>query len=118
MRTSEIIMLIFCCAQDFQRAFAGGDGHGLESLAAEKGIQQAALAGVVIHDQERGACGLALEDSDGHALHSFILSLTCEMRKSAPAGSLARHSISQPWARTICWTTARPRPVPSSWVVK
>jgi len=34
------------------------------------------------------------------------------MRKTAPFGSLGRHSISQPCARTICWTTANPSPVP------
>ena len=33
-------------------------------------------------------------------------------RKRAPRGSLGRQAISQPWAETICWTTARPRPVP------
>ncbi len=32
------------------------------------------------------------------------------MRKTAPRGSLARHSTSQPCASTICWTTARPKP--------
>ena len=40
------------------------------------------------------------------------------MRKTAPLGSFGRHSISQPWARTICCTTARPRPVPFWCVVK
>ena len=40
------------------------------------------------------------------------------MRKMAPLESLGRHSISQPWARTICCTTASPRPVPFWLVVK
>ena len=40
------------------------------------------------------------------------------MRNRAPLGWLARHSISQPCASTICCTTASPRPVPSSCVVK
>ena len=39
-------------AQDFQRAFAGGDGDGLEALAGKKESKQAALAGVVIHDEQ------------------------------------------------------------------
>ena len=46
-------------AQDFQGALAGGDGHGVETLAGQEGIQQAALARVVIHDEEaRAWCGL------------------------------------------------------------
>ena len=40
------------------------------------------------------------------------------MRKMAPRGWLGRHSMSQPWARTICCTTARPSPVPPWLVVK
>ena len=45
MRTSEIIMLNVFRAQHLQRALAGIDRHGVEALAAQKGIQQAALAG-------------------------------------------------------------------------
>lgn len=44
--------------------------------------------------------------------------LRCVMWKTAPLGWLARHSISQPWASTICCTIARPSPVPFCWVVK
>ena len=49
---------------------------------------------------------------------SDAASFKCVMRKTAPRGSLPRHSISQPCARMICCTTARPRPVPFWCVVK
>ena len=42
----------FSGAQQFQGAFAGIGGDGLEILACQEGIQEAALAGVVIHDQD------------------------------------------------------------------
>jgi hypothetical protein len=78
-------------AQHFQGALAGGNGHRLEALAGQERIQQTALAGVIIHNQEPGRVGAGFWRSGGHILHSFTLSLTWEMRKRAPAGSLARH---------------------------
>ncbi len=45
-------------AEHLQRALAGIHGHGLERLAGEKRIQQAALARVVIHDEDAGRGGL------------------------------------------------------------
>ena len=39
-------------AQHFQGAFAGIRQRGFKTLAAEKRIQQAALAGVVVHNQD------------------------------------------------------------------
>ena len=44
----------FLLAQDFQGALAGGDGHGVEALAGEEGIQQAALGRVVVHNEQAG----------------------------------------------------------------
>ena len=37
--------------------FAGGDGQGLEALAAEEGVEQAGLAGVIIDEEDGGHGG-------------------------------------------------------------
>ena len=42
----------FAGAQRFQGAFAGVHHHGFEALAPEKGIEQAALPGIVIDNQD------------------------------------------------------------------
>ena len=39
-------------AQNLERVFTGSHRHGVEALALQKGVQQAALSGVVIDDQE------------------------------------------------------------------
>ncbi len=83
------VYLLF--AQDFQGALAGGNGHRLEPLGGQERIEQTALAGVVIHDQEPGRAGAGLGRGEGHGVHSLILSLTWEMRKRAPPDSLGRH---------------------------
>ena len=48
-------------AENLQRAFAGSDGDGVEALAFEKRIEQAALSRVVIDDQDarRFRCAVA-----------------------------------------------------------
>ena len=52
MRTSEIIMLMPPALRTFSASSPDADGDGLKALAAQEGIQQAALPGVVIHDQD------------------------------------------------------------------
>ena len=74
MRTSEIIMLIFCSRRTSRARSPEGTGDGVEALAAEEGIQQAALGRVVIHDEEAGR-GWPLEDFGRHGLQSLHLEL-------------------------------------------
>ena len=45
------------CAQGGEGGFAGGDGKRREALAAEEGVEQAGLAGVVIDDEDGGHGG-------------------------------------------------------------
>jgi len=40
--------------EGFQGLFARSDRHGLEALAPQERIQQAALPGIVIDDQDAG----------------------------------------------------------------
>ena len=48
-------MLNAAGAEGFQRLLARRDRHGVEALAAQEGIQQAALPGIVIDDQDARA---------------------------------------------------------------
>ena len=52
MRTSEIIMLMPPARRVSRACSPDATVHGLEALAAQEGIQQAALPGVVIDDQD------------------------------------------------------------------
>lgn len=66
-----------------------------------------------------GSVGMRLRGSAAlRRVFAYEASLRWLMRKTAPRGSLARHSTSQPCASTICWTTAKPKPVPFVCVVK
>jgi hypothetical protein len=57
----------FSGAQCFQRPFSGIGRDGVESLAAEEGIEQAALAGVVIHDEDARRFGIFFAQFGCHA---------------------------------------------------
>ena len=52
-------------AEHFQGAFAGIRQRGFKTLAAEKGIQQAALAGVVVHNQDARSTLRSIATEDG-----------------------------------------------------
>ena len=52
MRTSENHHGELLLSQRLQRAFAGIDRHGVETLRLEKSVQQAALPGIVIDDED------------------------------------------------------------------
>ena len=61
---------ILAGAEHFQRAFAGVRRRGLESLTAKKGIQQAALTGIIVHNQDaRGFSRMVA--GFGHRLQSY-----------------------------------------------
>jgi len=52
-------------AQSFQRLFARGHRHGLEPLATQERVEQAPLAGIVIHDQDARRSGAILASFGG-----------------------------------------------------
>ena len=58
-------------------------GDGLEALAAQEGIQQAALAGIVIDDQDARRSGTVLASLGRHGLN-LALPIEC----SGQAGRL------------------------------
>ena len=61
-------MLKLPARQHFQRAFAGIRRHGFKALAAQEGIQQAALARVVVHDEDARRFGvIVFARFGGHA---------------------------------------------------
>ena len=81
-------------AQDFQGALAGGDGHGLEPLAGQERIEQAALAGVVIHDQEPGRAGVGGCRSGG-TVSILVLKLDVGNAEKS-AGGIVGHALDFP----------------------
>ena len=81
--------------------FARIRGRCIETLAAEERIQQAALACVIVHNQQARPVHRV-----GSRLHAGQFRLNparrkCEMRKQAPCGGLSWQAMSQPCASTI-----------------
>jgi hypothetical protein len=90
-----------------------------ESVTGQKTLEKLALGRVVVDNQQRGQ----FVRRRGPRRHAWFFSSLeririPRIRNAAPPRSLAPHSISQWCARTICFTTARPSPLPWALVVK